>query len=79
MPLRRTREYEAKRSGLTPGRRLALDLAEESVVTDPVGTYRRELSDGTIVDLSSFDSDGVILIFTMLEDGSRLFIDFEIR
>ena len=63
---------------MSEDQRLVLDLAEESVLSDPIGTYRRQLLDGSAVDLSSYDSDGVILIYLKGADGTVLFIDFEI-
>ena len=55
---------------------MVLDLAEEAALVDPIGPFRRVRPDGTIADLSSYDSDGVILIFRDQTDGTRLFIDF---
>ena len=53
-----------------------LDLAEEAVLVDPIGPLRRVRPDGTVADLSSYDSDGVILVFADQPDGTPLFIDF---
>lgn len=55
-----------------------LDLAEEAALADPIGPFRRTLRDGTVVDLSSYDSAGVILVYAVLPDGTRLFIDFDL-
>jgi hypothetical protein len=55
-----------------------LDLAEEAALANPTGPFRRKLPDGTVVDLSRYDSDGVILMYTDLADGTRLFIDFDL-
>jgi hypothetical protein len=75
---RRTPEYEVKRSRLSERLRLVLDLAEEAALADPIGPFRRMLADGTVVDLSSYDNDAVILMYADMPDGTRLFIDFDI-
>jgi hypothetical protein len=51
-------------------------VVEDSVLTDPVGTFRRVLEDGTIVDLSSFDEFGIVVAFEQMPDGRHRFIDF---
>jgi hypothetical protein len=55
-----------------------LDLAEEAALADPAGPFRRRLPDGTVMDLSRYDSDGVILLYADLPEGTRLFIDFDL-
>jgi hypothetical protein len=67
-----------KRAGLSDELRLVLDLAEEAALADPTGPFRRTLRDGTVMDLSRYASDGVILLYADLSDGTRLFIDFDI-
>jgi hypothetical protein len=73
---RRGDEYLRKRPQLPETVQLALDIVEETVLTDPIGAFRRKLPDGTIVDLSSYDEYGLIVTFEPMPDGNHLFIDF---
>lgn len=46
--------YLAARRALSRATRLALEIAEQEIATDPTpGHHRRELSDGAIVDYSA--------------------------
>ena len=74
----RTPEYDAKRTRLSEELRLVLDLAEEAALADPTGPFRRTLPDGTVMDVSSYDRDGVILLYADLPNGTRLFVDFSL-
>lgn len=38
--------------------RLELDLIEERILSEGAHPYRRDLDDGTVVDLSSYDATG---------------------
>jgi hypothetical protein len=73
---RRGDEYLRKRSQLSETVRLALDIVEETVLSDPMGAFRRQLDDGTVVDLSSYDEYGLIVTFEPMPDGNHRFIDF---
>ena len=48
------------------------------MLTDPIGAFRRTLPDGTVVDLSSYDEEGVIVVFVREPNGTIVFIDFDV-
>lgn len=75
---RRRPAYEEKRAQLSNDLRLALDLVEETILSDQVGSFRRTLPDGTVVDLSSYDEFGLIVSFQPAPDGDHEFIDFAV-
>jgi hypothetical protein len=75
---RRSPEYEAKRAALPPHLRTALDIVEETVLSDPIGSTRRTLADGTIVDMSSYDEFGLMVTFEPMPEGNHRFIDFTV-
>ena len=73
-------EYAEKREQLSSEMKLELDLVEEGIMSDPVGTHlRRPRSDGAIVDLSAYDESGLLVSFRLMPDGTPVFIDFILR
>lgn len=74
---RRRPSYEEKLRSLSPDQRLAVELVEEGVLADRVGTHRRqETSGGAIVDLSGLDEWGLLVSFRFTDEGEPEFIDF---
>jgi len=73
---RRGDEYLRKRSRLPATVRLALDIVDETILTDPTGAFRRQLADGTVVGLSSYDEYGLIVTYEPMPDSNHRFIDY---
>jgi hypothetical protein len=54
-----------------------LVLAEEAILSDRDRTHaRRELADGTVLDLTVYDEFGVLFTFRELPSGERQFLDY---
>jgi hypothetical protein len=55
---------------------LELDLVEERIISEGDHPYRRRLPDGAVLDLSSYESAGILVTYLPASDGNHLFIDF---
>lgn len=73
--LQRTPQYEQAKAKVDESLRLSVDLAEEAIVADPSGTYKRRVRlDGVTVD---FSTPGVLIGFRRTGEHSMLFVELQ--